>query len=290
MIKREKLKVCVWRHNELQDDLAAHLRADVRRMVWTNINLGPVGSPRPDIYTIFKSFSQPRPMAYEVKISANDYRGDVTSGKWQKYLQYAGGVIFAVPKGLITRADLPTGCGLIIRSENAWRVTRAPVLHPVDISMDTAMKLLMVGPGDSPYIRPRRIDEWDEAKTLRKSLGRDVAAVVRDVCQARRYIKDTREQAEAIENKAREDAKQIKEVEGKSISILRKKIAIALGVSEEISLSQLVDMFDTYIKDRQGKLLADSEVRRLTDILDQIQSAIDQAAAGPKTTYHPYWR
>lgn len=46
-------------HDELAADLAAKLRTD-RRMVWTDIQLGPSGSPRPDVYAIFKSFSHHR--------------------------------------------------------------------------------------------------------------------------------------------------------------------------------------------------------------------------------------
>ena len=30
-----------WRHDELADDLAAHLRGGTDRMVWTDMQLGP---------------------------------------------------------------------------------------------------------------------------------------------------------------------------------------------------------------------------------------------------------
>ena len=76
------------KHDELADDLAAHLRAD-RRMVWTNIQLGPSGSPRPDVYAFFKSYVDPRPMAYECKVSLSDFRADVTAGKWQSYRKFS---------------------------------------------------------------------------------------------------------------------------------------------------------------------------------------------------------
>lgn len=81
-------------HDELARSLADHLRAP-DRMVWCDLQLGPSGSPRPDVYTIFKSYVRPHPVAYECKVSYADYRGDITSGKWQTYLKYACGVYFA---------------------------------------------------------------------------------------------------------------------------------------------------------------------------------------------------
>ena len=65
-----------WQHDQLAEDLAAHLKAP-DRMVWLNMQLGPRGSPRPDVYTIYKSYVRPQPTAYEVKISREDFRSDI---------------------------------------------------------------------------------------------------------------------------------------------------------------------------------------------------------------------
>src|SRR3990167_5609663 len=135
-----------WRHDELMLDLADHL-AKPERMMWCDMQLGPSGSVRPDIYTLDKSYIQPKPIAYEIKVSVSDYRSDVTKGKWQSYLDYACGVYFCVPQGLITKADLPTGCGLMVRGEVGWKSLKAPTLAKVNLSFKVMQKLLIDGIG-----------------------------------------------------------------------------------------------------------------------------------------------
>lgn len=71
-----------WTHNALADDLASHVRQRTGRIVWTDMQLGPSGSPRPDVYSIEPSFAKFRPLAYEVKVSVADYRRDVAAGKY----------------------------------------------------------------------------------------------------------------------------------------------------------------------------------------------------------------
>lgn len=134
-----------WLHDALMKDLAEHLRCKTDRMVWTDMPIGPAGSPRPDVFTIFKSFTQPRPMTYEVKISKADFRSDVTAGKWQKYLRFSSGVLFACPSGLIGKADIPDGCGLIVRGADGWRVVKGPTLRSVTLPEDALLKLLIDG-------------------------------------------------------------------------------------------------------------------------------------------------
>src|SRR6266571_2431143 len=95
-----------WTHDELAADLAGHLKTP-ERMCWTDMQLGPAGSPRPDVYCIDKSFVSPFPTAYECKVSVPDFRSDVTSGKWSSYLKFAYRVFFAVPAGLVSKADVP---------------------------------------------------------------------------------------------------------------------------------------------------------------------------------------
>lgn len=175
-----------WKHDDLARDLAQHLRSD-KRLVWTDMQLGPSGSPRPDVYTLECSYSKPLPTAYECKISRADLRSDTTSGKWQKYLQYAGAVIFAVPDGLCTPAEIPTGCGLIVRKAQTWRHVRKATRAHVSLPMEACMKLLIDGVArtvGAHVPQPRRLELWSEHKAVRKKFGEAVALAARDIAAA----------------------------------------------------------------------------------------------------------
>jgi hypothetical protein len=166
-------------HDELASDLAAHLRASGDVIAWENMQMGPSGSPRPDVYIMQKSYSRFCPMAYEVKVSVADFRSDVTSGKWQSYLQYASGVVFAVPLGLINKDDLPKGCGLIVRGEG-WRHVKKPILQPIStLPHDAWMKLMIDGINRvDPAARLAIRHEYASAEKMRKRFGEDIASLL----------------------------------------------------------------------------------------------------------------
>lgn len=212
-----------WSHDALAADLAQYLRSD-KRMVWTDMQLGPSGSPRPDVYTLERSYSRPLPTAYECKISRSDLRSDTTSGKWQKYLQFAGAVIFAVPDGLCTPADIPIGCGLIVRKGQAWRHIRKATRSHITLPMDACMKLLIDGVNRSIQAntpQPRRIELWRENIAVRKKFGAAVDKAARDIVSAQtdakllseiksegfaRVDKEVSAHREYLMNQARKDA------------------------------------------------------------------------------------
>lgn len=172
-----------WGHDALAADLANHLRGG-GRMVWENMQLGPSGSPRPDVYSIARSYTRPSPIAYEVKISRSDFLKDTGAAKWSRYLDYAGGVMFACPAGLLAPADLPAGTGLMVRGDG-WRVLRAPRLQSFDtMPRDAWLKLLIDGvhrlqpsandaPGRGGWLAVLRADD-----KIRQRHGNAVAKVV----------------------------------------------------------------------------------------------------------------
>lgn len=146
-------------------------------MVWENIVAGPGGSVRPDVFIMEKSFANPNPISYEVKVSVADFRSDVTKAKWKAYLGFSYGLVFAAPRGLITRKDIPTGCGFIQYNGTIWHTVKRPTLHPCTIDSAMMLKLLIDGERLETQTKPiknRDFDEWQHHETLRKKFGQDI--------------------------------------------------------------------------------------------------------------------
>lgn len=167
------------KHDDLQEDLARHLRGNTDRMVWTNTQLGPSASPRPDVFTIDKSYANFKADAYEVKVSVSDLRHDITSGKWQKYRLYAHRVWFAYPRGMFPLDEIPRECGVILRGDGGWRTARKPVAQVLDtLPRDAWLKLLIESFPFSAVghrTEPRPASEWTASAALRKKHGKEIA-------------------------------------------------------------------------------------------------------------------
>jgi hypothetical protein len=177
--------VSAWKHDDLAHDLAMHVLS-AQRMVWCDMQLGPVGSPRPDVYALDKSFAYPRATTYECKVSVADFRADVTAGKWQSYLPFSSGVYFAAPSGLLKREDVPKGCGLIVRGDEGWRTLRAPTLQSFRMTQDVCLKLLIDGRENE--VRPackRERTEYGAVAKIAKRWGEETAKVLADLDGAR---------------------------------------------------------------------------------------------------------
>lgn len=189
-----------WGHDELAADLAGHFRGMTDRMVWCDMQLGPSGSERPDVYTMKKSYSNPDPHAYEVKISMSDYRSDLTSGKWQKYYQEAKRVTFCVPQGLISKDDLPKGAGLMVRTENGWHTYKSPTSQPCQLSTSCLMKLLIDG---LPRLNVKRdysrhLSEGIINRRVAHKLGQDVADYLINKPRMEERLKSEQEKADKL--------------------------------------------------------------------------------------------
>lgn len=163
-------------HDELASSLARHLMQD-NRMVWEDIPVGCSGSIRPDVLTIEKSFANPNPISYEIKVSVSDFRSDVTSGKWMGYLDFSSAVVFAVPKGLITKNDLPNGCGLMTFNGEFWNTVKRPTLSPSNLNNELLLKLLISGnerQTNKYQVKNRDFNEHEHHEKLRKKFGDDL--------------------------------------------------------------------------------------------------------------------
>lgn len=171
-----------WKHDELAHDLKEYLQANkADRLIWCDMQLGPAGSPRPDVYALPRSYSRFLPFAYEVKISRADFQSDINAGKWQKYYAFASAVVFAVPDGMIKATELPNGAGLFVRKEKVWRMAKAPKVNPLDnLPRETWMKLVMDGLGRLNAPRPAFNAAFQRDRVARKALGEEMAKLIRN--------------------------------------------------------------------------------------------------------------
>lgn len=268
-----------WNHDALASDLAAYLRGNDReRMVWCDMQLGPAGSPRPDVYVIGKSYSKFTPIAYECKISRADFLADVNVGKWQKYYAFASAVVFAVPDGLVKSTELPDGAGLIVRKEAVWRMAKSPRVNVLDNLPRTAwMKLVMDGlhrvergnrKAESEYLLRER--------AFKRALGDEIAklATDRDVVKWRieREIADHKKRLEMIEEqnrREREMANERDQIASREYDRLCDLFGLPRGTPTYLisgAIQRAIDALD-----------ADHRVRDLVRVIEAAQHSLDQA-------------
>lgn len=171
-----------WTHDALAEDLKSYLSENkAARMIWCDMQLGPAGSPRPDVYALPKSYSKFLPFAYEVKISRSDFQTDINAGKWQKYYAFASAVVFAVPDGLIKTTELPDGAGLYVRKAATWRMAKAPKINHLDnLPRDAWMKLVMDGLERVSKERRSHNEYLLRERAFKQALGDEIASLVRD--------------------------------------------------------------------------------------------------------------
>ena len=261
-----------WGHDELADDLAGSLYG-MARMVWTNLQLGPSGSVRPDVLTINKSFGRPRPTAYECKISVADFRSDVTSGKWIAYQQYSHLVIFAAPAGLISKADVPSCCGLILRHENAWRIAKKAVVNPHPIPEEAWIKLLIDGvEREGPKARAKCWNDGDAVRKFAERFGAEAARYVADAASTHARIKAATEEVSRIMERAKKDAAGITSLATVQAPALWRELRAVLGLGETAGRWDV----DAAIRELRTAREGTEERRVLRQLLFQLQGAVER--------------
>jgi hypothetical protein len=208
-------------HDELQEDLARHLRGNTDRMVWTNTQLGPAGSPRPDVYTIDKSYANFKADAYEIKVTVSDLRHDITAGKWQKYMQFSHRVWFAFPRGLVPVSEIPRECGIILLGDGGWRTARKAVAQVLPtIPRDAWLKLLIESFPNSAVghrTAPRLANDWTMERAIRKKLGDDAAELFRNRCNADESYQRETERRASLAQEMREETEKLREQNRKAV-------------------------------------------------------------------------
>lgn len=257
-----------WTHDGLMADLAGHLFAP-DRMVWQDLQLGPAGSPRPDVFTINKSFMHPCQTAYECKISVADFRSDVTSGKWMKYLEYAGAVIFAVPSGLVSKDDVPTHCGLILRHENAWRLAKKPVRQMCVLPPEAALKLLIDGvEKQGPISRARH---WVGNDAFAKRYGAEAARWCSDAASVKSSVEHANKTVEAMLGTGREKVRQMIAEATKEAPRLWSDLLCVLGLEQGADIWQVRGAIRKLGVERDGT----AAERKLRDLHRSLSRLVD---------------
>lgn len=281
-----------WGHNELARDLANHFRG-AGRMVWEDMQLGPSGSPRPDVFTMAKSFVRPQPTTYEVKVSVSDFRSDITSGKWQSYSDFSAAIYFAVPRGLVNKGDVPNGCGLIVRGDGGWRAVKKATVQKITLPESALLKLLMDGIDRlQDNIGPRELNVWAAAAKIRKKYGDDVAAVVQNLHIAREHLSYMQDEYRRLNEKidaevrsASENARRKVEMEERHAAQNLCDLREALGAQPDTSPIDLTKMVRRLIEeaaadDRLNIALA--KVKRAQAEMYRAQTALEGFQGGPE--------
>jgi hypothetical protein len=263
-----------WSHDSLAGDLAGHLVAP-DRMVWTNMQLGPVGSPRPDVYTIAKSYLHPNPTAYEVKVSMSDFRADATAGKWSAYLTYASSVIFACPAGLISKTELPHQCGLIVRHETVWRLAKRATVNPVVIDQAALLKLIIDGVHrEGPKMRAKQWHNGDMVREFTKRFGAAAARYVADAASVHSSIAAAEEHRRQILYRAETEAAEIRKRAETDAPRLWAELLAVLGLGAN---SNRFDV-ERELRALRTESAGGREVFALRDALNSLQRIINTYA------------
>lgn len=229
-----------WSHDGLSDDLAKHLKSVPNVMVWEDIQLGPSGSPRPDVYLMHKSYVRPNPIVYECKVSRPDFLSDVTSGKWISYLNYAYAVYFAAPAGLIDKKELPDKCGLIIRGEAGWKAIKKTIFDPRPLPEKALIKLLIDGVKREGQCQ--RHDFWTahyRNEAFDKKFGLEAARWVSDAAGIKERVEHANANIQKMYEKAEKQTERIREQAITDMPGLWNQLCNVLGLQENAQTHEI---------------------------------------------------
>ncbi|KAF1025007.1 MAG: hypothetical protein GAK29_02176 [Acinetobacter bereziniae] len=276
-----------WNHDRLMYDLADHLSLKSDRIIWTDMQLGSSGSPRPDVYSIPKSYANFKPLAYECKVSVSDFRSDITKGKWQSYLKFASGVIFAVPQGLVSKEDIPKGCGLIVRGENGWRMLKGPTLQAIknDFPADCWIKLLIDGVDRST--NRIKMEEFNKRKVydcIEQKYGKELAILLSQRDGIEEKLKNRIEHIQQKYDTLDVFRRAEYEVQ-KQEAFLKIKVDLCkmLGVSETANIWSI----EQALKDKIELLEADSTVQEMRKKVQSTMSSLERQLKELKQVIEP---
>ncbi|WP_052417807.1 MULTISPECIES: MmcB family DNA repair protein [Acinetobacter] len=276
-----------WSHDGLMFDLAEYLGHQNDRIIWTDMQLGSSGSPRPDVYTIPKSYANFKPLAYECKVSVADFRSDITKGKWQNYLKFASGVIFAVPQGLINKDDIPKGCGLIVRSEKGWRMVKGPTLLPIKDNFPADCWIKLVIDGVDRSTRRIKMEEFNKRHVhdqIEKKYGQQLAILLsqRDCTEEKlQYRVEHLQKKYDVLDVFRLAEHQLEKQ--KAFEELKNDLCKLLGVEEHASIWSI----QYALKEKIALLEADNSVQEMRKKVQSTMSSLERQLQELKQVIEP---
>lgn len=269
------MKLTTLKHDQLAEDLARHLAAYSTPMaVWTDMQLGPSGSARPDVFTIEKTYTALRARVFEVKVSRSDFLADVTAGKYLSYFKFAGSVTFATPSGLLNKDEIPDRCGLITRSDDGnWRYQRKPTLQATpDLPRHTWLKLVIDGCArEREKLRLEKcglgsFGEWRAEQLMRDRAGDELALALSNRNRALAKFTDEGDYYTKQAEKRVAEARDAARVERQELDTLIANAASALGLPEGSSVWQVRQELD--------QRLGDIATRRVRDAVQSMEHAL----------------
>lgn len=165
-------------------------------------------------------------------MSRSDFLSDVTSGKWTSYRAYACRVIFAAEVGLLSKADVPVECGLILlHPSGTWRAAKRATVNPVEVPYRALLKLLIDG---VERCGPKyRAKAWHHDDGFSKRYGSEAARWVTDAACVKESVRMAEERRAVILRQADKDAAAICERARKDGGELWAKLLDVLGLPQD---------------------------------------------------------
>lgn len=181
-----------WEHNELAEDLA-----DIKGTGFLDVPLGSVylnnGTQRADVIEVKPSYTRFCVTVYEIKVSRADFLSDIRTEKWKGYLPHCHRFYFAVPSGLISKDEVPSGAGLIVRGDKGWSTIKAAKMMENEVPAETLLSLIFSREREYYHERKRHrvyaAQHYYNRKNYYKALGNKVGEALRNYDETKQMKK-----------------------------------------------------------------------------------------------------
>lgn len=252
-----------WTHDGLALDLARSREGNGESVVCP-LSLGSFGSRgAADVAAVNLSRARPRSTIWEVKRTRSDFLADVRSAKYERYRPFCHQLYFAAPAGMLSKAEVPEGCGLVVRSAKGWSgvvAARVTDMEPGAWAEVLMAHLMAAHPG--PWQKPTRVSrlrseaakESGELRDLLIARNDRLRALGRQAQDALREHRYTRQRVEDVLGE------EVKPDEGLAMAVGRALVAARNGAGGPTPKMRVLGMELRGIAD-----LAESALAHLED-------------------------